>query len=126
MFRIGVQREFIAQHYLIGGEWGAEGKVHSHPYRLELELAGMELDEHGFLVNIVEVEAALAGVLELYRDRVLNDQEGFADLNPSLERFAEVLWGRLARVLSAARGVEWMSVRLWESEQAWAVFEAAV
>ena len=126
MYRVAVRRDFIAQHYLIGGEWGVEGKVHPHPYRLELELAGMELDEHGFLVNIVDVETALAGVLELYHDRVLNDQDGFANLNPSLERFAEVLWGRLAKALSTAPGVEWMSVRLWESEQAWAVFEAAV
>ncbi len=125
MIRIGVKRAFIAQHYLIGGEWGAEGRVHSHPYVLELELAGMERDGHGFLVNIVEVEAALEDVLALYRDKVLNEQEGFEGKNPSLERFAQVLWEKFAHRLTAP-ALEWLSVRLWENEQAWAVYEAAV
>jgi hypothetical protein len=51
VYTIAVQRDFIAQHYLIGGDWGAENELHSHHYRLELQLEGAALDEHGYLAS---------------------------------------------------------------------------
>ena len=38
MYTLAVQRDFVAQHYLIGGDWGAENFWHSHHYRLEVQL----------------------------------------------------------------------------------------
>ncbi len=90
-YTLCVRREFIAQHHLIGGDWGAETLPHSHPYRLELELAGPDLDPHGYLVDIVEVERVLDAEVARYRDRSLNDLPSFAGLNPSLEHFARIL-----------------------------------
>ncbi len=59
MFTLGVQRQFTAWHYLIGGDWGAENLPHTHDYRLEIRLEATTLDRHGYCVDIVQVEAAL-------------------------------------------------------------------
>ena len=101
MYQLAVTRDFVAQHYLIGGDWGAENSRHSHAYRIEVLLSGRELDRHGYLVDIVELERALTEIISRYRDHTLNDLAPFAGVNPSLERFARVLHEELRARLSA-------------------------
>jgi 6-pyruvoyltetrahydropterin/6-carboxytetrahydropterin synthase len=117
MYRLCFQREFPARHRLVGGDWGPENSLHAHAYRIEWELQGATLDPHGFLVDLVDVERALASVIERYRDAVLNELAEFEGQNPSLERFASILWNRLSASLPA--GLE-SAVRLWEDSSAWA------
>ena len=95
MYRLAITRDFIAQHFLIGGDWGAENTRHSHHYRLQVRLRGDALDRHGYLCDIVELERVLDEVLGGYRDRTLNELAPFAGLNPSLERFAKILYDEL-------------------------------
>ena len=118
MYRLAVTRDFIAQHFLIGGDWGAENRKHSHHYRLDILLRGATLDRHGYLADIVEVERAIEATLSRYRDRTLNELEAFADLNPSLERFAKVLHDELNPVLASDRLS--LTLKLWENERDWA------
>ena len=114
-----MQRDFVAQHYLIGGDWGAENLPHSHHFVLELRLHGSELDEHGYMVDIVDIERELQSLVAVYRDQMLNDLAPFAGLNPSIENFSRILCGALAgRVLAPT--VRAFEVRLWENEIAWA------
>ena len=40
MYRLAVTRDFVAQHYLIGGDWGEENFKHSHSYKVEVLLRG--------------------------------------------------------------------------------------
>ena len=51
MYTLGVRRDFIARHFLIGGDWGPENYPNSHHYVLELQLKGKELNQHGYLVD---------------------------------------------------------------------------
>jgi 6-pyruvoyltetrahydropterin/6-carboxytetrahydropterin synthase len=51
MYTLSVRREFRAEHFLIGGDWGAENQPHVHAYRLEVELEGERLDAHGYLLT---------------------------------------------------------------------------
>ena len=122
MYRVAVQRDFMAQHFLIGGDWGKENFLHSHHYQLELELSGQELDQHGYLVDIVQIEASLEQQVDYYRDKTLNDLAEFQGLNPSLEHFARILCVNLSHSLQA-ENIRWISVRLWENRIAWASFE---
>jgi len=121
MHSVSVQRDFVAQHYLVGGDWGAENQWHSHHYRVEVCLEGTELDRHGYLVDIVDIEAALDVLLARYRDKTLNDLSAFAERNPSLERFAELFARELEQEISTS-GLHAMSVTLWENPTAWARF----
>ena len=125
MYRVGVLRDFIAQHYLIGGDWGAENLKHSHSYRLELELSGRKLDQHHYLVDIVAIEQALDRLIATYRDHTLNDLPEFSGVNPSLEHFARVLCESLAQQFLKG-SVERISVKLWENSFAWAGYEVTV
>ncbi len=122
MFTVAVKRDFIAQHYLIGGDWGAENEKHSHHYQLELQLSGRTLDQHGYMVDIVEIESQLDDLVDFYRDRTLNDLPGFKNLNPSIERFSEILCRELASRITAVN-VLTLRVKLWENEIAWASYE---
>lgn len=121
MYRVAVLKDFIAQHYLIGGDWGAENQPHSHHYRLELVLEGEELDRHGYLVDIVDIHNALDALIGRYADRTLNDMPEFEGLNPSLERFARLLCQALAAHLQAPN-VSAINLKLWENNFAWASY----
>lgn len=121
MYRVAVRRDFVAQHYLIGSDWGDENQRHSHHYVLELELAGSTLDSHQYLVDIVAIERLIEERIGQYRDRTLNELPSFAGLNPSIERFAAILCGEFAERLQE-RNVQELTVRLWENQIAWASY----
>jgi 6-pyruvoyltetrahydropterin/6-carboxytetrahydropterin synthase len=124
MFTVAITRDFVAQHRLIGGDWGKENRNHYHQYKVELELEGEELDRHGYLVDIVDLEAQLDAQVRYYADRTLNDLPEFAGLNPSIERFAFILCEKLsARVNAAAVNV--ITVKIWENDNAWASHSCA-
>jgi len=121
MHRLAVQRDFVAQHYLIGGDWGAENQKHSHHYRVELQLEGDTLDQHGYLVDIVDVESHLDALIASLRDQTLNDLPAFAGLNPSIEHFSRIICETLAAQIKA-NNLNAMLVTIWENQIAWASF----
>ena len=121
MYTIAVKRDFVAQHFLIGGDWGVENQKHSHHYQVELQLQGPSLDEHGYLVDIVDIEANLNALVAYYSDKTLNDLHEFAGRNPSLEHFARILCDTLAERIKTAT-ISVFTVRLWENEIAWAAY----
>lgn len=125
MFTVAVRRDFVAQHYLIGGDWGAENERHSHHYVLEVRLEGASLDTHGYLVDMVAIEARLEAVCARYRDRTLNALPEFTGLNPSLEHFARILCDTLAAEIRGAN-LRVIRVKLWENELAWAGFRREI
>ena len=118
MYTVAVKRDFIAQHYLVGGDWGAENELHSHHYVLELQLGGAELDQHGYLVDIVDIEANLETIVTYYRDQTLNDLTEFSGLNPSIEHFSRILCQTLAERIDATN-ISTLTVKLWENDIAW-------
>jgi 6-pyruvoyltetrahydropterin/6-carboxytetrahydropterin synthase len=121
MYTVSVRRDFIAQHFLIGGDWGDENNLHSHHYVLELELSGDRLDQHNYLVDIVEIERQLDAQVSNYHDQTLNEQPEFAHQNPSLELFSRLLCEALSQAIPAPN-IKRVTVRLWENATAWAAF----
>jgi 6-pyruvoyltetrahydropterin/6-carboxytetrahydropterin synthase len=119
MYTLALQRSFEAWHHLIGGDWGAENNPHTHPYRVEVRLEGKALNQHGYLVDLMDVERKLDEIVSAYRNADLNTLSEFAGLNPSLEHFARILGTRLAASLSSGNLVA-VDVRLWENDSAWA------
>lgn len=125
MYTVAVRRDFTAQHYLVGGDWGAENQWHSHFYQLEVRLEGARLDQHGFLVDIVDIERRLDALIATYRDRTLNDLPEFADLNPSIEHLSRIAATALASQLTAPT-VSALTVTVWENSIAWASYRWTV
>jgi 6-pyruvoyltetrahydropterin/6-carboxytetrahydropterin synthase len=124
MYKVAVKRDFIAQHYLIGGDWGEENDLHSHHYNIELQLEGGELNQHGFLVDIVDIETNLETLVATYRDKNLNNLPPFNGLNPSIEHFSRILCLELDHRIKASN-ITALTVVLWENEIAWANYRHA-
>jgi 6-pyruvoyltetrahydropterin/6-carboxytetrahydropterin synthase len=125
MHTVAVRRDFIAQHFLIGGDWGEENTLHSHHYVLELQLRGTKLDAHGYLVDIVDIERELDSVVASYRDEILNEKPEFAGLNPSIEHFSRIVAEALASRIAVVN-LSSLCVRIWENDIAWASFELSL
>ena len=117
MYSVTLRTDFIAQHFLIGGDWGPENERNSHHYVVEVRLDGRQLDQHGYLVDITRVEAELSGVRAAYADRLLNELPEFAGLNPSIEHFARIICQRMVRAFGST-GLSTVGVRVWENERA--------
>lgn len=122
MYTLGVRRDFIARHFLIGGDWGPENDPNSHHYILELQLEGRELDRHGYLVDIVDVEKHLDEIVNYYKEQMLNDKLEFSGLNPSIEHFARILATSLSERINA-ENISTLRIVLWENDSAWASYE---
>jgi len=125
MYTVAVRRDFVAQHYLVGGDWGAENQRHSHHYQVEVELYGNNLDEHGYLVDIVDIETHLDALVAYYRDRTLNDLPEFAGLNPSIEHLSRIFCKQFRKQIKAAN-LTAVQVKIWETGIAWAAYREEV
>ena len=122
MYALSIQRYFIAQHYLTDEDAGPENEPHSHHYRVELMIEGEELDSQGYLVDIDELGAQFDGLLDEYRDKILNDLDVFEGLNPSVEHFSRILCEEMDERLYAPN-VTAISIKLWENDDAWVAYD---
>jgi 6-pyruvoyltetrahydropterin/6-carboxytetrahydropterin synthase len=121
MYEVAVNREFDAQHFLIGGDWGPENDLHEHHYQVEVQLQGSVLDQHGYLVDIVDIEMRLEKMINQYQGKVLNELPEFEGLNPSIENFSRIFCLGFARDISE-ENISSIVIKLWENEIAWASF----
>ena len=121
MYTVAVERDFSAQHFLFGGDWGAENSPHAHHYLVEVQLKGTTLNQHGYVIDIVDVEAILGELANHYRDRMLNALPEFAGINPSIEHFARILCEAFVKRLKGGH-LSAIQVKIWENRIAWASY----
>jgi 6-pyruvoyltetrahydropterin/6-carboxytetrahydropterin synthase len=123
MYHIGTTHSLRAWHFLTGADFGPEGSLHSHDYRIEWTLEGPELDPLGFLANLALVADHLEAVVNRLEGRTLNELPGWEGLNPSVERLARYLADQLGDVQAhwdPQNRVKGFEVKVWESTTAWA------
>ena len=125
MYTVAVKRDFVAQHFLIGGDWGPENDWHSHHYQVEIQLEGATLDQHGYLVDIVDIESNLEALVSRYKDKTLNDMPEFEGLNPSIEHFTRIFCTAMAERITAPN-LSAMTIKIWENDIAWASYRKAL
>ena len=121
VYTVAVKRSFVGQHFLFGGDWGSENHLHPHEYRVEVRLEGRELDEHGYLVDIVEIEALLDSLVGKYSGQTLNSLPEFIGLNPSIEHFSRIFCEDFCENLTAGN-ISAVVTIIWENDIAWASF----
>ena len=125
MYSTTVSTDFVAQHYLTVPDPGPEGVPHSHQFKIEVTFRGPELNEYDYLVDIDDAEAALSELADRYRDELLNDRPAFEGYNPSVERFARVVFERVADAVTDDTVTE-LAVTVWEDDAAAATYDAPV
>lgn len=124
--RVCRRATFNAAHRLYRPDWSEEkndavfGKCnnpnyHGHNYTLEVWIEG-EIDrETGYLIDLkILKELIVNEILERFDHRNLNlDCKEFANLNPTAENIAIVIWGLIREKLDQRYA---LSVKLWETQ----------
>ncbi|MFQ3284341.1 MAG: 6-pyruvoyltetrahydropterin/6-carboxytetrahydropterin synthase [Natronomonas sp.] len=125
MYSTTVSTDFVAQHFLTVPNPGPEGEPHSHHFEIEMTFRGPELNEYDYLVDIDDADAALSELADRYRDELLNDCPAFEGYNPSVERFARVVFERVTDAVDDDTVTE-LAVTVWEDDTAAATYDASV
>ena len=123
-YSVAVERLFVAQHFLTVPDCGDENELHSHAFTARFEARGTSLNQHGYVVDIVEFEESVDAAVEQYRDETLNDLPEIEG-NPSAERLARALADAVAEGLEAPE-VDSLEVSVREDERAWVSYERSV
>ena len=120
MYRMDVQDRFSAAHALREYR-GPCCQLHGHNYTVEVRLAGTELDALGMLVDYHEVKEALAKALAPFDHGYLNDLPEFAEINPTSENIARLLYTRMKEQLftrdDLRRRIRLVEVVVYETER---------
>jgi 6-pyruvoyltetrahydropterin/6-carboxytetrahydropterin synthase len=124
MYEIYVAARFEAAHRLVG-DFGPAARTHGHTYRMEVILRGQHLADDGTLYDIGELGQAVEGLAGSMHYRDLNEVPGLADVNTTAEAVASYCWEKLAQSLRG-RGLDSLTVRIWESPEAYAAREDAL
>jgi 6-pyruvoyltetrahydropterin/6-carboxytetrahydropterin synthase len=114
MFEVGAVTRFIAFHRM-PMQPPPENERHPHDFRIEVLAEREQLDERGMVCDLGLVASSLAGVADRARGRDL------ADLCGAEEVTVEVLAGWIHEQIAPALkgdGAERLSVRVWESDDA--------
>ncbi len=123
MYTLAVGREFEARHFLVGGDWGEENRPHAHQYRVEAQISGERLNEHGYLADLVDFGAMLDQEVAKYNDSLLNSLSDFSGQNPSIELLAKTFADSLAGAFQGKGQVCAVRVKVWENRIAWASYQ---
>ena len=114
MFEVSVECTFAAGHALRAYKGKCEN-VHGHNYKVQLVVAGEQLDSAGLLVDFVEVRKTLKELAERLDHRFLNDLAPFDKLNPSAENLAKYFCDELEPHVRN-RGLQVQAVTIWETD----------
>jgi 6-pyruvoyltetrahydropterin/6-carboxytetrahydropterin synthase len=117
-FEVGVVTRFGAMHHLVG-DFGPASQPHGHDYRVEAIARGEQLQPDGTLLDITILQNALAAIIANIEGRDLNAVEGLGQPNPSAEVVARYI---CERVFESTTGVHALTVRVWESDEAFAAY----
>jgi 6-pyruvoyltetrahydropterin/6-carboxytetrahydropterin synthase len=124
MYEIYVAARFEAAHRLVG-DFGPAARTHGHTYRMEVIVRGKHLGDDGTLYDIGELGQTVEGLAGSMHYRDLNEVPGLEGVNTTAEAVASYCWDKLAELLRG-QGLDSLTVRIWESPDAYAAREDAL
>lgn len=116
MYKLMVSSAFAAAHQLRGYAGKCES-LHGHNWRVQLYIKAEELNEIGLAIDFTEMKKCLHNILQALDHTNLNTLLFFQDQNPSSENIARYVFER-----ASGEGLQVASVRVWESDYAYAEY----
>lgn len=113
MYELIVERHFSAAHRLRCYD-GPCARVHGHNYKVEVCVAGTELQHNGMLLDFGILKQVCDEILDGMDHRMLNELPQFSEVNPTSENIARYVYTR-AREALAEHGLSAKYVRVWET-----------
>lgn len=102
MYEVEVSGWFAAAHQLRLLNGNME-PLHGHNWQVRVGFAGSALDGMSVLADFTVIKPALDAILARWHDRLLNELEDFAGINPSAEVVARRIAEKLAGVAGGVR-----------------------
>ncbi|MEW6516052.1 MAG: 6-carboxytetrahydropterin synthase QueD [candidate division FCPU426 bacterium] len=121
MFTIAVEQDFSAAHQLREYQGQCE-HFHGHNWKVRLEVTTPDLDELGLGIDFKDLKQALQQVLEKFDHSFLNSLPDFADINPTSENLARVIYRHCQQALEGSP-VKMKAITVWESARAYVRYE---
>ena len=113
MYRVSVEDDFDAAHYLRGYQGRCEA-LHGHRYRVRVTLKTRTLDEIDLAYDFTLLKKHLREILAPYDHACINEVSPFTEINASAENIARTVYEALTPRLSEP-GVTLDKVEVWES-----------
>jgi len=101
MFTVTVRDHVMIAHSFKGDLFGPAQRLHGATYVVDMRIFAETLDANGVVVDIGAAHDALAGVLQPWAYRNLDDMEEFAGVNTTTEFLAKTAFDRLAEIARA-------------------------
>lgn len=124
MYDVGVVGQFEAAHRL-RGDFGPATRVHGHTYRVEVTVAGEDIDSDGVLFDIGQLQDALSSAIQPLHYQDLDQLPDLGGENTTAERVSRYLFDKISGILGSKRGFD-MGVRVWESPNAFATYRGTL
>ncbi len=121
MYEVTIRGWFAAAHQLRLADGSLE-PLHGHNWQVAVTYSGAKLDGMEVLVDFTAIRPRLDAVLAEMHDRNLNELPMFKSCNPSAERVAEHVFGRMSGNLP--QGVRVSRVEVEEAPGCTAAFAA--
>ncbi len=123
MFELKIVTRFAAAHQLKMVAQKCEN-LHGHNWKVEVRVAGKELNRAGVLVDFGELKKHVAQIMDTLDHRFLNEADFFSDdVPPSSENIAFYIARQLETRLDGSEA-RVTRVSAWESEDACATYIA--
>jgi 6-pyruvoyltetrahydropterin/6-carboxytetrahydropterin synthase len=123
MFEVSVEDSFAAGHALRGYRGKCENP-HGHNYKVQITLAGEQLDSIGLLYDFKDLKQAMGEIIDRLDHQFLNDIDPFRELNPSAENMAKYFYDEATAHLRQSTGgrVKVKQVKIWETDTTTATY----
>jgi len=121
MYELTTIVDFEAAHRL--PEYpGKCNRLHGHNWKVEVTVAGDQLDQLGMLIDFKELKQILSGIIGTLDHYYLNEIEPFCTINPTAENIARYIYEKLQTALMDINRVKVQMVKVWESPHSAAVY----
>ncbi len=120
MFELKIITQFSAAHQLKMVSKKCEN-LHGHNWKIEVCVAGKELNPSGVLMDFGEIKIYLSEIMDRLDHKFLNELDYFQNGNPSSENIAQYIAGSLQERINN-KALRVTRVTAWESDSAGATF----
>ncbi|HZK42720.1 MAG TPA: 6-carboxytetrahydropterin synthase QueD [Syntrophomonadaceae bacterium] len=118
-FEVTVIKEFAAAHRL-NNYSGNCSRVHGHTWKIELVVAGKDLDDIGMHIDFRYLKSVLSQIIDVYDHTYLNEIEPFNEINPTAENVAKEIYQKATELLVDYKV---QMVKVWESSSAYVTYK---
>ena len=91
MYEVTVEAGFSSGHYLRNYKGKCENP-HGHNYKVQVTLAGAQLDEAGLLLDFKLLKHVMRPVIDRLDHQMINEIAPFTVINPSAENLAKYFY----------------------------------